>query len=160
MQSVQAGSSSTYEGPNAPERVLPSTAFYSVEYPGYVKVSSVPLAVHNLGGQTSLDRAFKRNTTKSEALVELNLRPTNPFAHPVPGDVVGTNNILLKVTKRIRKRVAGKEVPEGGEFVAEAVGTIPKTVRFRSELHQTVWQMKATHERSRHGRLPVHTQHV
>jgi general transcription factor 3C polypeptide 5 (transcription factor C subunit 1) len=115
----------------APEHKLPSTAFYSVEYPGYVKSASVPLAVRNLGGQDSLDNAFKRTASKTEALVELHLRPGNPFAHPIPGDVVATNNILLKVVKRKRRKlVDGEHV---GEYTAEVVGVIPKTVRFRSK---------------------------
>jgi general transcription factor 3C polypeptide 5 (transcription factor C subunit 1) len=118
----------------APERPLPQTPFYSVEYPGYVRATSVPLAVKNLGGQASVDNAFKRTASKTEALMELALRPGQPFAHPVPGDVVGTNNILLKVVKRKRKRRLG-DMDDGaiGEYTAEAVGVIPKTARFRSE---------------------------
>lgn len=121
--------------PKAPERALPQTAFYSVEYPGYVQATSVPIAMKNLGGQASLDNAFKRTASKTEALLELALRPGQPFAHAVPGDVVGTNNILLKVVKRKRKRRVGEEVNDGaiGEYTAEAVGVIPKTARFRSE---------------------------
>lgn len=123
----------------APERPLPQTPFYSIEYPGYVQATSVPLAVRNLGGQASIDNAFKRAASKTEALLELALRPGQPFAHPVPGDVVGTNNILLKVVKRKRKRRIGEEMDDGaiGEYTAEAVGVIPKTARFRSE--ETIW---------------------
>jgi general transcription factor 3C polypeptide 5 (transcription factor C subunit 1) len=92
----------------------------------------VPLAVRNLGGQDSLDNAFKRTALRSETLVELNLRPGNPFAHPIPGDVVSTNNIVLKVVKRRRRKLNdGDELI--GEYTAEAVGVVPKTVRFRSE---------------------------
>jgi len=118
----------------APELTLPSTPFFSIEYPGYVRPASIPLAINNLGGQSSLDNAFKRTATKTDALLELRLRPGNPFAHPVPGDVVSTSNILLKVVKRKRRRVEGQ--PEGdvvGEYTAEAVGVVSKTVRFRSE---------------------------
>jgi general transcription factor 3C polypeptide 5 (transcription factor C subunit 1) len=120
---------------SAPEHPLPSTAFYSVEYPGYVKPTSVPLAVRNLGGQACLDTVFKRTASKTETLVELKLRPDNPFTHPVPGDVVSTSNILLKVVKRRKKRLDGNGAVEDetiGEYTAEAVGVIPKTVRFRS----------------------------
>ncbi|KAF8845693.1 hypothetical protein BDN67DRAFT_1006961 [Paxillus ammoniavirescens] len=118
----------------APERPLPATHFYSVEYPGYVRPSSVALAVRNLGGPSRLENAFKRTAAKSEALLELNLQPGNPYAHPIPGDVVGTSNILIKVTKRKRRRVDGDGYPEEiiGEYTAEAVGITLKTARFRS----------------------------
>jgi general transcription factor 3C polypeptide 5 (transcription factor C subunit 1) len=121
------------DSPAAPEHPLPPTHFYSVEYPGYVQPSSVPLAVRTLGGQSSLESAFKRNATKTETLLELNFRPGNPFSHPVPGDVVATNNILMKVVKRKRRRLDGEDNVVG-EYTAEAVGVIPKTARFRSKL--------------------------
>ncbi|GLB33609.1 putative RNA polymerase III transcription factor (TF)IIIC subunit [Lyophyllum shimeji] len=118
----------------AAEHPLPQTPFYSVEYPGYVRPTSVPLAVSNLGGQSALDNAFRRAASKMETLIELKLRPNQPFAHPVPGDVVPTNNILFKVVKRRRKKRPEGEAGDGaiGEYTAEAVGVIPKTVRFRS----------------------------
>lgn len=120
--------------PEAAEHQFPQTPFYSIEYPGYVRPTSVPLAVSNLGGQSALENAFKRAASKTETLIELKLRPNQPFAHPVPGDVVATNNILLKVVKRRRKKRPEGETDDGavGEYTAEAVGTIPKTARFRS----------------------------
>ncbi|KAG6832979.1 hypothetical protein H0H92_004863 [Tricholoma furcatifolium] len=116
--------------PPALEFLLPQTPFYSVEYPGYVQPTSVPLAVSKLGGRSALDSAFKRAASKTEALIELRLRPNQPFAHPVPGDVVSTNNILLKVVRKRRKN----RLEDGaiGEYTAEAIGVIPKTARFRS----------------------------
>ncbi|KAJ7774340.1 RNA polymerase III transcription factor IIIC subunit-domain-containing protein [Mycena maculata] len=117
----------------APERPVPSTAFYSIEFPGYVRTTSVPIAVQNLGGQAALDSAFKRSAAKSEATLELKLRPGNPFAHPVPGDVVPTSNLVLKVVKRKRKnRMDSDDGALQGEYTAEIVGSTPKTVRFRS----------------------------
>lgn len=119
----------------APEHPLPSTHFYSIEYPGYVESASVPLAISNLGGRRHVENAFKHATAKSQSLLELNFRPGNPFAHPVSGDIVSTSNVVLKVVKRRRKRRESdaSDVPVG-EYTAEAVGYIPKTVRFRSEL--------------------------
>lgn len=119
--------------PRSPaEPALLQHSFYSIEYPGYVQPSSVPLAISNLGGQSKLDHAFKRTASKSQTLLELSLRPGNPFAHPIPGDVVGTNNLLLKVTKRKRKQVAGDPCTTG-EYTAEVVGNVSKTARFRSD---------------------------
>ena len=127
-----ASSSRSQPYAEAPEHPLPSTHFFSIEYPGYVQPSSIPTAVHNLGGLPSLENAFKRTATKADALLELSLRPNNPFSHPVPGDVVNTSNLLMKVVKKKRKGV-DKNGSAMGEYTAQVVGVIPKTVRFRSE---------------------------
>jgi general transcription factor 3C polypeptide 5 (transcription factor C subunit 1) len=123
--------------PTAPLLPLPPTHFYSVEYPGYVKPTSVPRAISSLGGYPTLNHGFRKATTKQECVVEVRLRPDDLFAHPVPGDMVPTNNIVLKVVKRRRKRDASGEeqgVDPGGEYTVEALGSARKTVRFRSEL--------------------------
>jgi len=124
----------------APERPLPQIPFYSIEYPGYVQASSVPLAIRNLGGQAKLDHAFRRSTQKADALLELSMQPENPFSHPIPGDVIGANNLLLKVVKRRRKTrpdadVSGSSTSADGsmgDYTAEICGIVAKTGRFRS----------------------------
>ncbi|PFH50545.1 hypothetical protein AMATHDRAFT_144829 [Amanita thiersii Skay4041] len=113
----------------APELLLPHTSYYSIEYPGYIQTTSVPFAIQSLGGQIKLDRAFRRATSKPESLLELSLRLNNSFAHQIPGEVVSTNNIVLRIVKRKRKNVDGDML---GEYTAEAVGVVYKTVRFRS----------------------------
>ncbi|THH32364.1 hypothetical protein EUX98_g1804 [Antrodiella citrinella] len=114
----------------APERPLPSAHFYSVEYPGYVQPASVPIALDRLGGPSHVYAAFQRSENKSGSLLELNFRPKDPFSHPVNGEVVSSNNLLLKVVKRRRKaRVPGGDVV--GDYTAEVVGSISKTARFR-----------------------------
>jgi len=122
----------------APLYSLPRRQFQGVEYPGYVSTTSVPRAISNLGGLGALDRAFHR-PAKEEAFVELKLRPDDPFSHPIPGVVAPASTLVLKIVKRRRKL---KDVPmEGdpkattepiGEFTAEPMGTLPKTIRFRS----------------------------
>src|ERR1700733_12280747 len=86
----------------APSQTLPQTTFYSIEYPGYVSTSDKSYArvVRQVGGQAALNAAFKRNATRKESFLELNLRPENPLSHPILGDIVGTSNLLLKVVKR------------------------------------------------------------
>ncbi|KAF8525363.1 RNA polymerase III transcription factor IIIC subunit-domain-containing protein [Gautieria morchelliformis] len=118
---------------------LPPQHFYSIEYPGYVSPESVPIAVQNLGGQPCIDHAFRRLTRNEgrDNLVDLKFRPENPFSHPVPGDVTSTNNLLLKVVKRKRRRLnpphgSPDDVECVGEYTAEVVGNIPRTLRFRS----------------------------
>ncbi|KAH9973046.1 RNA polymerase III transcription factor IIIC subunit-domain-containing protein, partial [Lactifluus volemus] len=135
-------STSTVSQTSAQAHDLPTTHFYSIEYPGYVRPESVTKAVHSLGGQSSIDRAFRRNAPREDSLLELNLRPDNPFSHPLLGDLVPTNNLLLKVVKRklkqppppddgSHKEEVGKE-DIVGEYTAVAIGVIPKTARFRS----------------------------
>ncbi|CAK5276014.1 unnamed protein product [Mycena citricolor] len=115
----------------APEHPIPNRHFFSVEYPGYVRQESVPIAIQNLGGQAALDNAFKRRAKTEPATLELKLRPGNPFAHPIPGDVVSTNNLVLKIVKRRRKNRMDDRGTVG-EYTAEIVGAASKTVRFRS----------------------------
>lgn len=121
------------EPSRAPERPLPTTQLYSVEYPGYVQPSSIDKALRSLGGSSGLENAFKRSSPRNEALLELNFRPGNPYSHPIPGDIVSTSNILLKVTKRRRRHGDSGLEETLGEYTAEAVGIILKTARFRSQ---------------------------
>ncbi|KAF9780292.1 RNA polymerase III transcription factor IIIC subunit-domain-containing protein [Thelephora terrestris] len=119
----------------APEIQIPPVRIHSVEYPGYVHPTSVPEAVRTLGGHQVLEKAF-RKSTKPDAFLELRYRPDNPFAHPIAGEVVQTNSILLKVVKRRRKRMEGTLTDEQdagsiGEYTVEPVGLIPGTARFR-----------------------------
>ncbi|KAI0787107.1 RNA polymerase III transcription factor IIIC subunit-domain-containing protein [Irpex lacteus] len=143
MQNAEAGPSTglttqvqprtTPEPEPAPLRPLPATHFYSVEYPGYVKQASVPLALERLGGLANVEAAFKRGGNKSENVLELNMRPDNPFTHPIPGEVIPANNILLKVVKRRRKKdPSGGSGEVTGEYTIEAAGVIAKSARFRS----------------------------
>ncbi|KAG8738635.1 tau 95 subunit of transcription factor TFIIIC [Ceratobasidium sp. 428] len=146
---------------SAPTQESPAqNLFYSVEYPGYVKPapSSTVHAIRTMGGQKSLDHVFG----ESGRILELRLQPDNPFAHPVTGDVVATNKLLVKVVARRKKKTmdnylneaaldsnrteagttgkgkakdvgANTQVEESaGTYTAEIVGIIPKTVRFRS----------------------------
>ena len=127
----------TSTSPPAPEIQIPPVRVYSVEYPGYVQPTSVPEAIRTLGGQQALERAF-RKSSKPDTFLELRYRPDNPFAHPIAGEVVQTNSILLKVVKWRRKRVEGASTDEQnpgpvGEYTIEPVGLIPGTARFRGE---------------------------
>lgn len=132
VPSLPIPSSSTDASAGAPEHPLPPNRFYSVEFPGYVKEDSVPRVIQHLGGKARVDGAFRKNTSEDESLLELNWRPENPFAHPVKGSALYANNLLLKVRKRMKRKADGAEDPGyKGDFTAEVVGFIPKTIRFR-----------------------------
>ena len=126
----------------APEIQIPPVRVYSVEYPGYVQPTSVPQAIRTLGGQQTLEKAF-RKSGKPDAFLELRYRPDNPFAHPIAGEVVQTNSILLKIVKRRTKRADGvssdQDAGPVGEYTVETVGLIPGTARFRGESCALVW---------------------
>lgn len=117
----------------AHEKPLPQVVFYSIEYPGYVEECSVPQAIGNLGGQPKVDQVFRRTAQKTDPPLELSFHPCNPFSHPIPGDVVPSNSLLLKVVKR-KRRVDAAHNDDGviGEYTADVVGVVSKTARFRS----------------------------
>ena len=48
-----------------------------------------------------MDKIFKQAKSK---IMEMRLRPEDVFAHPVPGEVVPTSKLLVKVVKRRRKQ--------------------------------------------------------
>ena len=122
---------------SAPARNLSKNVLYAVEYPGYVEnnTTSTGMVVENIGGLVKLSSVFVRNGLKNEAL-ELNLHSSNPYCHSVPGDVVATQTILLKVTKRRQRRVRdiddSSSINYVGSFRVEVLGAICATVRFRS----------------------------
>ncbi|KAF8709297.1 RNA polymerase III transcription factor (TF)IIIC subunit, partial [Rhizoctonia solani] len=144
--------SQTPNQPQAARTKLP--IYHAIEYPGYISPNSTSInrAITTLGGQKCVQNAF----SDGGRILELRLQPDNPFAHPVTGDVVGTNTLLVKVVTRRKKQVGGtndlgnsgstvagssedkgkgKERVDGesqGTYTAEVMGIIPKTVRFRS----------------------------
>ncbi|KAG9015025.1 tau 95 subunit of transcription factor TFIIIC [Tulasnella sp. JGI-2019a] len=97
----------------APSLLLPRAPFYSVEYPGYVSPTPEAFtgALRTLGGQSSVDKVFKKPRAK---ILDLNLRPDDLFIHPIPGEAVNSSKILLKITtRRRRKKLFTGKAPEG-----------------------------------------------
>ncbi|GJJ07427.1 hypothetical protein Clacol_001629 [Clathrus columnatus] len=119
----------------APSQTLSTQVFYSIEYPGFISPGSVFTAIETLGGQSSIDNVFarrKQSTGSRDNLLDLNFRPENVFSHPVPGETVGTNKLLLKLTKRRVKRTSDEDQSFIGDYTGTILGIVPKTVRFRS----------------------------
>lgn len=118
-------------------QALPTQQFYSIEYPGLVSRNSVSTAIETLGGQSSIDNVFARRKHSSDTrgnLLDLSFRPDNPFAHPVAGEDVPTNKFLLKIRRRRLRQVSidSQDQRPKGEYTASILGTIPRSVRFRS----------------------------
>ena len=161
IQSNPASQTTNTEAPTtAPLFPLPPTTLYSVEYPGYVRPESIPLAIERLGGQRRLETAFGRvpqRDAKESFPLELKLRPEDLYSHPVSGEVVATSNLVLKVVKRKRKQKEGslQDRESVGEYTAEIVGSIPKTGRFRCmSIYLVCMEMLYQYTPS-HGRFPI-----
>ncbi|KAJ1663353.1 tau 95 subunit of transcription factor TFIIIC [Coemansia sp. RSA 1813] len=117
----------------AERRVLPQRTLVSVEYPGYV--NNIETAIKTLGGRERLARTVTEDVGMP---VELRYRNKDPASHPINGNVVPTQNLLIKVKRRTRvpRRNNGHSTDgtaaAPAETTAEVVGIIDKTVRFRT----------------------------
>ncbi|KAJ1726156.1 tau 95 subunit of transcription factor TFIIIC [Coemansia biformis] len=112
----------------AERRPLPERALLSVEYPGYVV--NADKAIRSIGGSKKL----ARDATEDIGMpVELRYRYDDPASHPINGKIIPTEDLLLKVTRRIRRsRERGTEPSsENVQVRAEVVAVLDKTVRFR-----------------------------
>ncbi|RKP38099.1 transcription factor IIIC, subunit 5, partial [Dimargaris cristalligena] len=141
MASNSAPPPPAYEA--APEGVVPMRDFFMVEYPGHVR--DVTKVLRTLGGPLAIDQAYQ---SKNGAL-ELRYRYEDPFSHSIRGQISRTGNILIKVTRRIRRRkqvartnplpppLSGDSLTDDEEDVqilkmsTEVCGFISQTGRFR-----------------------------
>ncbi|KAJ2157613.1 tau 95 subunit of transcription factor TFIIIC [Coemansia sp. RSA 552] len=107
---------------------LPEKTVLSVEYPGYVK--NTDKAIKSIGGSKKLARIV---TEDMGLPIELRYRYDDAVSHPICGSVVPTENLLLKVTRRIRKtrQPDGTVRREAVSTTCKVVAVIDKTVRFR-----------------------------
>jgi general transcription factor 3C polypeptide 5 (transcription factor C subunit 1) len=128
---------------NSPPRDIPLAKaipleqkfFYSIEYPGFVAPQSISKAIDRLGGPQIVTDTFRRALK-----VDLKLKDNDPYAHPPNGQVVATQNLVMKVVRRKRKVQRPKvdnssETEPHGQFTVQVLGLAQKTLRFRSECH-------------------------
>ncbi|KAJ2079110.1 tau 95 subunit of transcription factor TFIIIC [Coemansia sp. RSA 988] len=113
----------------ADRRIFPERTLLSVEYPGYVV--DTDKAIRSIGGSKKL----ARDTTEDVGMpIELRYRYNDPTSHPINGEIISTENLLLKVKRRVR-RPKGKDDTSTHEkrtsSTAEIVAVLDKTVRFR-----------------------------
>lgn len=129
-------------GGKAPQRHLPRTTFTAVEYLGPV---SRPSALLKVITQDDLNQCFNSPAGTTGVQLEMRYRMGDRAGVPVRGTRVPTSKLLLKIKRRRRKGAesdaeggaegSGKgKGREQGVFVAEIVGSVAQTVRFRREL--------------------------
>jgi len=149
MSGTASGSVSTSKSAPILELPYPLPVFTSIEFPGPVSTSagSVEAALDAVGGLQHLNRTLASEEA-IKRLVELQLGDSDSKIdgiHPVQGEIIPTQNLIIKITKRRRKGAAAAEnVLRGeasvvlpgakkGSYTAEVVGLVTKTVRFRSK---------------------------
>lgn len=132
----------------APLRRIGRQAFQSIEYPGPIRQAPASLekALGTLGTEEDRNRLFNRAAPN----LELNFQPNNFWSHPIAGERVGVQRLVLKVTRKRRKLLAtnhvgddvdmngtarrARHVEPGGVYKIEMAGVVKSTVRFRGML--------------------------
>jgi hypothetical protein len=71
-----------------------------------------------------------QNHKENSKEIELKFRPNDPFSHGIVGNVVSTKNLVLKVTRQVKKSNPEEQV---GDIKTEILGQIKKTCRFRGK---------------------------
>jgi general transcription factor 3C polypeptide 5 (transcription factor C subunit 1) len=159
--SSEAESSSAPRTGTALHRHLPRTAFAAIEYPSTV---SHPSALLRVISQDKLNHCFNIPTSVTNVPLEMSYLPAGT---PLRGIRVPSSKLLLRVRKRRRRDAATEDEGRGegsqaggnrdvaneqGVFVAEVVGPITQTVRFRREL------LIVSPADGRNGRLSLHAE--
>lgn len=144
----------------APVRPIPLAPLLSVEYPGFIQPSPASLqrALFTIGGPARLETllepppppvAAERKAVAGHSgslpIVELNYSLTSDapevveaarWKHPILGQVIDGDKLVLRVRKRRKVRVnretGERDRLEAGEYTMEVIGPVAKTVRFRS----------------------------
>jgi hypothetical protein len=108
----------------APLWRLSKQPMFAVEFPGYVQ--NVDRALCLLGGQKRLTECY---LNELENLLELWYRPEDPYSHPILGQIVKTNNLLLRIQRKRRRGDAASPIIHD----ATMVGIVHRTGRFRGK---------------------------
>nr|XP_061836875.1 general transcription factor 3C polypeptide 5-like [Nerophis lumbriciformis] len=105
-----AGCSSTLE--------LQDLKLVCVEYPAII--ASVDKMLHTLGGELTMSKTYAHPNLR----LELRYRPADPFCHFLCGNRYSSNNLLLKVRRRVRKK--DNKVAEVNMEILGVIGTTYK----------------------------------
>ncbi|PVV02797.1 hypothetical protein BB560_002739 [Smittium megazygosporum] len=112
----------------APQYSIPETEFLVIEYPGYVKNNSK--AYETLGG---LDKISEPLVSLYCSDLELRFVPEDPFCNPLIGVLTNTTNLVLKLSRKVKKYKDGRieELDPEKKWDIKALGSAKKTFRFR-----------------------------
>ncbi|KAK0151750.1 General transcription factor 3C polypeptide 5 [Merluccius polli] len=91
-----------------------------VEYPA--AVASVDKMLETIGGEQGLSKTFADPNRR----LELRYRPRDPFCHSLCGNRFPSNNLLLRVRRRVRKKD-----PQDTQLHMEVLGVIGTTYKFQ-----------------------------
>ncbi|KAJ2575679.1 tau 95 subunit of transcription factor TFIIIC [Coemansia sp. RSA 1807] len=108
---------------------LPERTVLAVDYPGYVV--NADRAIQTIGGSKKLARDVVENVGMP---IELRYRYKDPTSHPIKGEIISNQNLLLvKVTRRVKKTSASSPSATKPPAIisAKVVAVIDKSVRFR-----------------------------
>lgn len=95
----------------------------AIEYPAVVK--NLDKMMETLGGMDKLKRTFDDSSSR----FELFLRPKDVFSHPLMGDRVNTNNLLVKC---VREKITDSSGKVSYVYKANVVGMITVAYKFNS----------------------------
>ncbi|XP_053328382.1 general transcription factor 3C polypeptide 5 [Spea bombifrons] len=100
-----------------------------VEYPGLVR--NVDKMLLTLGGEQGVSRVY----TDPAKRLELYFRPKDPYCHPLCANRFPTNAMILRVTRKIRKKKANEmetsEPSQEGSIDMEIVGVVSAVYKFQ-----------------------------
>ncbi|PVU87178.1 hypothetical protein BB559_006161 [Furculomyces boomerangus] len=108
---------------------FPDKNLFCIEYPGIVNNSEKAIAT--LGGPQKLSQIVNNPT---ESAIELNFDPEHADISPILGEPVSTKNLLLKISRKVKKYSDGtiEELDdEYNNWNVNVVGLVDKTIRFR-----------------------------
>ncbi|XP_054613736.1 general transcription factor 3C polypeptide 5 isoform X1 [Dunckerocampus dactyliophorus] len=91
-----------------------------VEYPALI--SSVDKMLQTLGGEQTVSKTYAHQNLR----LELRYRPQDPFCHALCGNRFSSNNLLLRVRRRISKKDS-----RVAEIKMEILGVIGTTYKFQ-----------------------------
>ncbi|KAF9970142.1 General transcription factor 3C polypeptide 5 [Actinomortierella ambigua] len=126
---------------SAPVLEVDKTPIYVVEYPGHIKNPKNPRSIlkvkESLGGEQRLMKNFLTGRLQPQ----LSYRRHDPFSTPILGELVPTQNLVIKVTKRYKvpkkpgstAKLTAKDIPEDAipdECSYQLIGVVKKTIRF------------------------------